>query len=94
MALPTYASPLEKTWYYAFRVICFLIFLFLMAPILIVIPLSFNAEPYFTFTEKMLRLDPEGYSTRWYSLLLTFGMQAPEAARDGSWWADAWSNAA
>jgi putative spermidine/putrescine transport system permease protein len=93
MALPTYASPLEKAWYYTFRVICGLIFLFLIAPILIVIPLSFNAEPYFTFTEKMLSLDPEGYSTRWYDLLLTFGMQAPDVARDGSWWSDMWQNA-
>ncbi|CUH79839.1 Trehalose transport system permease protein SugB [Tritonibacter multivorans] len=94
MALPKHASRLERIWHYTYLVICALIFLFLMAPILVVIPLSFNAEPYFTFTEKMLRLDPEGYSTRWYDLLLTFGMQAPDAARDGSWWADAWSNAA
>ncbi|PRY22671.1 putative spermidine/putrescine transport system permease protein [Aliiruegeria haliotis] len=94
MALPTYASPLEKIWYYTYRVICALIFLFLIAPILIVIPLSFNAEPYFTFTEKMLALDPTGYSTRWYDLLLTFGMENPDVARDGSWWADVWENAA
>ena len=94
MALPTYASPLEKTWYYTFRVICGLIFLFLMAPILIVIPLSFNAQPYFTFTEEMLTFDPAGYSTRWYDLLLTFGMQAPDAPRDSSWWSDVWNNAA
>ncbi len=93
MALPKYASPLEKVWYYAFRVICALIFLFLIAPILIVIPLSFNAEPYFTFTEKMLSLDPDGYSTRWYDILLTFGMQAPDAPRDGIWWSDVWNNA-
>ena len=52
MALPTYASPLERIWHYAYLVICALIFLFLIAPILIVIPLSFNAEPYFTFTQK------------------------------------------
>jgi ABC-type spermidine/putrescine transport system permease subunit II len=31
-------------------VLCALVFVFLIAPILIVIPLSFNAEPYFTFT--------------------------------------------
>ena len=93
MALPTYASPLEKVWYYTFRVICALIFLFLIAPILIVIPLSFNAEPYFTFTEKMLSFDPDGYSTRWYDLLLTFGMQAPDVPRDSSWWDDVWNNA-
>jgi len=93
MALPSYATPLEKLWYWTFRVICGLVFLFLMAPILIVIPLSFNAEPYFTFTEKMLALDPDGYSLRWYDLLLTFGMQAPEAPRDAAWWGDVWRNA-
>jgi putative spermidine/putrescine transport system permease protein len=94
MALPTYASPLEKTWHWTYKVICALVFLFLIAPILIIIPLSFNAEPYFTFTPKMLALSPDGYSMRWYDLLLTFGMQAPDVARDSSWWADAWENAA
>ncbi len=94
MALPSYAGPLERAWYYGFRVICGLIFFFLMAPILIIIPLSFNAEPYFSFTEKMLSLDPEGYSLRWYDLLLTFGMLAPDAPRDAAWWADAWENSA
>ena len=64
MALPTYASPLERVWYYTYLVICGLVFLFLIAPILIVIPLSFNAEAYFTFTPKMLALDPEGYSLK------------------------------
>ena len=94
MALPVYASPLERIWHYTYLVLCGLIFLFLIAPILIVMPLSFNAEPYFTFTEKMLSFDPEGYSLRWYDLLLTFGMQAPDLPRDGAWWADAWNNAA
>ena len=45
---------------------CALIFAFLVAPILVIIPLSFNAEPYFTFTEGMLRFDPDAYSLRWY----------------------------
>ena len=45
---------------------CALIFAFLVAPILVIVPLSFNAEPYFTFTEGMLRFDPEAYSLRWY----------------------------
>ena len=45
---------------------CALIFAFLVAPILVIIPLSFNAQPYFTFTEGMLRFDPEAYSLRWY----------------------------
>ncbi len=93
MALPTYATPLERVWHYTYLVICAAIFTFLIAPILVVIPLSFNAEPYFTFTEKMLALDPEGYSLRWYDMLLTFGMQKPDAPRDAAWWADVWNNA-
>ncbi|MGL5009832.1 MAG: ABC transporter permease, partial [Paracoccaceae bacterium] len=93
MALPTYADPLERVWYYTYIVICVLVFLFLISPILIVIPLSFNAEPYFTFTEAMLTFDPVGYSMRWYDSLLTFGMQAPEGPRNSSWWSDAWNNA-
>ncbi|GGO30544.1 polyamine ABC transporter permease [Gemmobacter aquaticus] len=93
MALPVYADPLERVWYYTYHAICVAIFIFLIAPILIVIPLSFNAEPYFTFTPKMLRLDPEGFSLRWYDLLLTFGMAAPDGVRDSSWWADVWQNA-
>ncbi len=94
MAVPIYASPLERIWYYSFRVICGLVLLFLIAPILIVIPLSFNAEPYFTFTHKMLTFDPAGYSMQWYDKLLTFGMQgAPGAERNGAWWADVWQHA-
>jgi putative spermidine/putrescine transport system permease protein len=93
MALPTYADPLERAWHRTYQVICAVVFIFLVAPILIVIPLSFNIEPYFSFTEKMLRLDPEGYSLRWYDTLVTFGMQAPDAPRDGAWWADMWQNA-
>jgi putative spermidine/putrescine transport system permease protein len=93
MALPTYASPLERVWYYTYLVICGLVFLFLIAPILIVIPLSFNAEPYFTFTEKMVTLDPEGYSLRWYDTLLTLGLNTPEAQRDAAWWSEVWHRA-
>ena len=92
MALPVYASPLERLWHYAYIAICAAIFVFLVAPILVVLPLSFNVEPYFTFTDKMLALDPEGYSLRWYENLLTDGMQAPEAVRDSAWWSDVWTN--
>ena len=45
---------------------CVAVFVFLIAPILVVVPLSFNAEPYFTFTEGMLRFDADAYSLRWY----------------------------
>jgi putative spermidine/putrescine transport system permease protein len=93
MALPIYASPLERIWHYTYLVLCTAIFIFLISPILVVIPLSFNAEPYFTFTEAMLTFDPAGYSWRWYDTLLTLGMQAPEALRDDAWWSDMWANA-
>ncbi len=66
MALPSYAGPVETAWYYGFRLICAFIFIFLITPILVIIPLSFNVEPYFTFTQGMLSLDPEAYSLRWY----------------------------
>ena len=94
MALPVYASPLERLWYRTYQAICVAIFIFLMAPILVILPLSFNAEPYFTFTEKMLTFDAEGYSLRWYDALLTTGMAAPDGVRDTTWWQDAWANAA
>ena len=93
MALPVYATATERIWHYAYRAICVAIFVFLTAPILIVMPLSFNAEPYFTFTPKMLSLDPDGYSLRWYDTLLTLGMNAPDGPRDRGWWAQAWENA-
>lgn len=92
MAVPTYATPLERIWHYAYLVICGLIFFFLIAPIVVIIPLSFNVEPYFTFTDRMLSFDPEGYSLRWYRSLLTFGMQNPDAT-GWAFWSDAWANA-
>ncbi len=66
MSLPIYASTGQRVWYYSFRLICGLIFFFLIAPILIIIPLSFNATDFFTFTPEMLRLSPDGYSTKHY----------------------------
>lgn len=66
MPLPDYATAGDRAWYYGHRAFCALVFLFLIAPILIIVPLSFNAEPYFTFTSGMLSLDPEAYSLRWY----------------------------
>ena len=59
-------SLFEAIWNVLFYVLCGLILLFLIGPILVVIPLSFNAEPYFTFTPGMLRLQTEAFSLRWY----------------------------
>jgi putative spermidine/putrescine transport system permease protein len=65
-ALPPYATTLERSWWWTFRIICALIFAFLIIPILVILPLSFNAEDFFTFTQKMLAFDPEGYSLKHY----------------------------
>ncbi|MEQ8748110.1 ABC transporter permease [Pyruvatibacter sp.] len=66
MPPPIYASTGERAWYYGFRVMCAAIFVFLIAPLLIIVPLSFNAQPYFTFTPQMLALEPDAFSMRWY----------------------------
>ena len=59
MAVAPYATPLEKLWYYTFRVLCGMIFFLLMAPIVVIIPLGFNSIPFFTYPM-------EGFSLRWY----------------------------
>ena len=64
--IPIYASAGQRVWYYSFRVICGLVFFFLIAPVLVIIPLSFNAQDFFTFTPEMLRLDPAGFSLKHY----------------------------
>ena len=71
MALPAYASTGQRVWHYTFRVLCGLIFFYLIAPILVIIPLSFNAQDFFTFTPEMLRLDPAGYSLKHYEDFFT-----------------------
>ena len=71
MALPIYASPMQKTWYYTFRVICGLVFFFLVFPIMVIIPLSFNAQDFFTFTPEMLAFKSEGYSFKHYDDFFT-----------------------
>lgn len=66
MRLPPYATFWDYLWFFAFRGFCYAVLAFLILPILIIIPLSFNALPYFTFTPEMLRLDPAGYSLEHY----------------------------
>ncbi|MDE9450450.1 ABC transporter permease [Aliiroseovarius sp. Z3] len=64
--LPPYTTTGQRIWHYTFLVICGLIFFFLIAPIAVVIPLSFNSQNFFTFTKEMLSLDPDGYSLKHY----------------------------
>ncbi|MEQ8896617.1 MAG: ABC transporter permease [Roseovarius sp.] len=61
-----YLTPGQVFGHFAFRVICGMIFFFLITPIVVVMPLSFNAEDFFTFTPEMLSFDPEGYSLKHY----------------------------
>ncbi|MDO6584435.1 ABC transporter permease [Salipiger sp. 1_MG-2023] len=69
--LVPYLTSGQVLWHYTFRVICGAIFVFLITPILVVMPLSFNAESFFTFTPEMLSFDPAGYSLRHYRDFLT-----------------------
>jgi putative spermidine/putrescine transport system permease protein len=69
--LPPYSTLGQRVWHYAFRVICGLIFFFLIAPILVIVPLSFNAQDFFTFTPEMLALRPEGFSLKHYEDFFT-----------------------
>jgi putative spermidine/putrescine transport system permease protein len=93
MALPPYAGPGETLWYYSFRFICGAIFLFLILPVVIVVPLSFNIEPYFTFTTGMLTFDPEAFSLRWYLDIFQNGMADPSQTFGWNWIVDSWNNA-
>lgn len=64
---PPYYNIWHYVGHYGLRFSAYLVLAFLMVPILIIIPLSFNAEPYFSFTEGMLSFDPAAYSIRWYA---------------------------
>src|SRR5690625_7752966 len=43
-----------------------LVLLFLITPLLIIISLSFNSEPFFSITPEMLRLEANAFSLRCY----------------------------
>ena len=69
--IPPYLTPGQVFWHFTFRTICSAIFVFLITPILVVMPLSFNAQDFFTFTPEMLRFDPAGYSLKHYQDFFT-----------------------
>ena len=57
--LASYATPVERLWYYLFRLLCGLVLVFLMLPILVIAPLSFNADSFLLYPMS-------GFSLRWY----------------------------
>jgi putative spermidine/putrescine transport system permease protein len=59
---PPYASRLEKAWFHIQRSYCFLLLIFLLLPILVIVPLSFS--------ESSLLLYPiHDFSFKWYHTL-------------------------
>lgn len=59
MSIPVYATTSERVAYYALRIFVGAVLLFLMAPILAIMPLSFNSESFFSYPMP-------GFSTKWY----------------------------
>jgi putative spermidine/putrescine transport system permease protein len=59
MAVPSYFTRGEKVAHYALRVFVGAVLIFLISPIIAVMPLSFNSETFFSYPMP-------GYSLRWY----------------------------
>lgn len=59
LGLPPYASTTERVWRLFFYVFCGLVLLFLIAPILTVIPISFNGTKFLSFPR-------DNWSLIWY----------------------------
>lgn len=59
MSLQPFATPIEKAWYWTFRIFCAGVLVFLILPVLVIVPLSFNVSSFLTYP-----LD--GFSLRWY----------------------------
>ena len=76
MALPKYTEPHYRVWHYFYLFVCACVFFFLIAPLFVIFPLSFNAEEFLVFTDGMKRLDPDAFSTRWYKDMV-YGTKNP-----------------
>ena len=76
MSLTNYTSWNYRVWHYTYLTICALVFFFLIAPLFIILPLSFNAEQYIHFSKGMIALDPDAFSLRWYEDMI-YGTKNP-----------------
>ncbi len=79
MAFPSYTTTRQKIWHYFYLSFCGFVLFFLVAPLIVVIPLSFTNSPYLQFIAEMKifsfdtwSFNFDGYGTRWYREL--FGM--------------------
>ncbi|MGI9301807.1 MAG: ABC transporter permease [Gammaproteobacteria bacterium] len=86
MALPAYTTPLQRAWHYTYLGICAFVLFFLVAPLIVVIPLSFTASPFLSFTPEMLKFDPEAYSLRWYRYMIGDCSDPGLTTVCGDWW--------
>ncbi|MDE0050044.1 MAG: ABC transporter permease [Rhodospirillales bacterium] len=69
-AFPEYFTIWNKLGVYALRGCASAVLFFLILPILVIVPLSFNSQPYFTFTAEMLAFEADAYSLRWYRTIV------------------------
>lgn len=63
-AFPAYATPLDKAGWWALRLVCGAVLLFLLLPILAIIPLSFSNSSFLAYPIP-------GWSLQWYENLFT-----------------------
>jgi putative spermidine/putrescine transport system permease protein len=61
---PAYATPLDKAGWWALRLFCTAVLLYLLAPILAIIPLSFSSSSFLAYPMP-------GWSLQWYENLFT-----------------------
>ena len=64
MRIASHSSLAGRLWYMALATFCTAVLIFLIAPALVIIPLSFNAEAFFSFPMP-------GLSLRWYEEFFT-----------------------
>jgi putative spermidine/putrescine transport system permease protein len=63
MALPPHASLEDRVWHHGARLLCYGVLLFLILPILVIVPISFTSG-------NMLAFPMPGFSLRWYDTVL------------------------
>lgn len=61
---PAYATAADKLGWYALRIFCIAVLVFLLLPILVIIPLSFSSSTFLSYPMP-------GWSLRWYENLFT-----------------------
>ena len=62
MALPSYTETRYRIWYYIYITICASIFIFLIATLNVIFPLSLSHDKFLIFSVNMKGLDPDGFS--------------------------------